>query len=98
MDSSLYSVSSSYIALMGNMTKLREVEMFRNAVMLPRQRVITWLAYQDKLMTKERLVRLSIPINGDTNCLMCDQATSETHQHLFVNCIWIKNIREAMIN
>ncbi|XP_075084732.1 uncharacterized protein LOC142167989 [Nicotiana tabacum] len=66
--------------------------------MLPKQRVITWLAYQDKLMTKERLMRLNIPIDGDLNCLLLDRAAPETHQHFFVDCNWIQNVREALIN
>ncbi|XP_075099320.1 uncharacterized protein LOC142176140 [Nicotiana tabacum] len=59
--------------------------------------MITWLAFQDKLMTKERLLRLNIPINGDINCILCDCGELETH-HLFVECSWIQNIRVALLN
>ncbi|XP_019244454.1 PREDICTED: uncharacterized protein LOC109224322 [Nicotiana attenuata] len=96
--SGLYYVSSSYIVLKGNITTLREPEVIWNAVMLPRQRVITWLAFQDKLMTKERPMRLNIPINEDINCIVCDCGEPETHQHLFVDCSWTQNIRVALLN
>lgn len=81
-----YSFTSSYIA-MGDCTKWREVEMIWSSVMLPRQRLILWLPFQNKLLTKTRLQRLNILVE-DTKCCLCDNA-EETRRHLMGHCQWI---------
>lgn len=50
-----YSVSRSYLTLLGNPTKMSVANLVWSAIMLPKQRVILWLAYQERLLTKERL-------------------------------------------
>lgn len=92
----IYSVSSSYIDMLGPMTRLREVDLIWSSIMLPRQRVIMWLAYQNKLLTKERMQRLHIPVAGDTDCCLGAMDLIETQQHLFVDCTWIAEIRGAI--
>ncbi|KAK4711376.1 hypothetical protein R3W88_005889 [Solanum pinnatisectum] len=63
--------------------------------MLPKQRFIVWLAYQERLLTKERLVRLNIPI--DTNqCCLCEEDQEETQMHLFAECRWIAEVRSKL--
>lgn len=56
-----------------------------------------WLAYQDRLLTKERLHRLHIPINDDKYSL-CDADTVKTHYHLFAACSWISEVTNTMEN
>lgn len=68
----IYSVSSSYNAMLRTLIRLREAEVIWSAVMLPRQRLVMWLAYQDKLLTKERLQRLQIPVDGGSCCFLYD--------------------------
>lgn len=79
-----YSVSCSYLAMLGTMTKMKEADLVWSSMMLPRQRVIVWLAYQDKLLTKERLQRQHVPVVDDCFCL-CDDHVIETHCHLFAS-------------
>lgn len=85
----IYSVSSSYIDILGPLTRLTEADLIWNSIMLPSQRVIMWVPYQNKLLTKERMMRLQFPDVGDTNCCLCALATIENQHHLFVDCTWI---------
>lgn len=90
-----HSVSSSYIALLGNMTVMREANLIWSCIMLPRQRIISWLAYQNKLLTKERLQRMHIQVEN-TVCCLYDEGMDETSQHLFTECKWITEARTAL--
>ncbi|WMV42830.1 hypothetical protein MTR67_036215 [Solanum verrucosum] len=90
-----YSVSSSYNALLGNMNIMREADLIWNCIMLPRQRMISWLAYQNKLLTKERLQRMHIQVEN-TVCCLCDDGVDETDQHLFAECKWINEARTVL--
>lgn len=44
-----YSITSGYLALLGNQMKLEVAELVWNSVSLPRQRFIMWLAVQNTL-------------------------------------------------
>lgn len=39
---------------------------------------------------------MHIPIIGDAECCMCNLGVLETQQHLFGDCCWVKNIRDAL--
>lgn len=86
-----YSVSQSYQALLGTMPKMQEADLIWNVIMLSKQRIIVWLAYQERLLTRERLIHLNIPI--DTNqCCLCEEDKEETQLHLFAECSWISEV------
>ncbi|XP_060188373.1 uncharacterized protein LOC132617397 [Lycium barbarum] len=74
----LYSMTNSYHAMLGTLHRLPEAELIWSSVMMPRHRVLVWLAYQDRLLTKKRLQRLNIPIEN-INCCLCEEGVAETH-------------------
>ncbi|XP_059302055.1 uncharacterized protein LOC132053985 [Lycium ferocissimum] len=90
-----YSVSSSYQALLGPRPRLSEADIIWNSVMLPKQRMIVWLACKERLLTKERLTKLNIHV-VDQKCCLCDGTRDETPRHLFADCSWITNVRVAL--
>lgn len=81
-----YSISSSYNVMIRHMLRCWEMDLVWNWMMLPRHRFVLWLAYQQKIQTKGRLVQLHIPIIGDAECCMCTMGVLETQQHLFGDC------------
>lgn len=82
-------------ALLGPLTKLKEVDLIWNSVILPQQRFITWLACQRRLLTRERLLKMSISVENG-NCCLCDESVLETHHHLFTKCWWITGVKILM--
>lgn len=91
-----YSVGSSYIALKGNLTRLQVADLIWSRVMQPKHRVILWLVTRSKLLTEDRTARMTIPV-GDATCCLCDGLLNETHQHLFVDYSWIKEVRDTLV-
>ncbi|XP_060210228.1 uncharacterized protein LOC132637097 [Lycium barbarum] len=90
-----YSVSRSYETMLGTMPRFGEADLVWSKIMIPRQRMIVWLACQNRLLTKERLTRLNIQVDDQTCCL-CDAAVIETQSHLFADCQWISGIRNTL--
>lgn len=64
-----YSILPSYQDLLGDLPKMKEAELVWSSILLPRQRIIIWLAYQERLRTKERLKRLNITMDTTKCCL-----------------------------
>lgn len=92
-----YSMSSSYNAMLGDLNRLAEAELVRSSIMLPKQRLMVWLAYQDKLLTKERMHRQQIQFMMMIDvCCLCDEGIAETDQHLFADSQWITTVRTAL--
>ncbi|XP_059285114.1 uncharacterized protein LOC132038465 [Lycium ferocissimum] len=58
--------------------------------------MIVLLACQDRLLTKERLTKLNIHVD-DQICCLCDGNRNETQRHLFADCSWITEVRDALI-
>ncbi|XP_015161941.1 uncharacterized protein [Solanum tuberosum] len=72
-------------------------ELVWNSVSLPRQRFIMWLAMQNKLLTKDRLLSMNIQVD-DMNCCLCQAAVLvETNTHLFVECEYAVKVRDALV-
>ncbi|KAK4726637.1 hypothetical protein R3W88_031554 [Solanum pinnatisectum] len=69
--------------------------MIWNSLMLPRHRFIIWLANQEKLLTKERMIRLQMPIEDD-KCCLCGESKLETQVHLFAECTWTTKVKAAL--
>ncbi|XP_019266923.1 PREDICTED: uncharacterized protein LOC109244316 [Nicotiana attenuata] len=93
-----YIVTRSYNAMLGYLPRYREMKLIWNRILLPRHRFALWLAYQQKLQTKGRLMQLNIPITDTAECCLCDQGILETQQHLFGDCSWFKDMKEALMN
>ncbi|KAM3267546.1 hypothetical protein P3S67_032302 [Capsicum chacoense] len=67
-----------------------------NAISLPKQRFILWLAVHSKLLTKERLIKMNIPVD-EVVCCLCDKKDLEINHHLFVTCSWFCEVRNEMM-
>ncbi|XP_060185828.1 uncharacterized protein LOC132615281 [Lycium barbarum] len=92
-----YSVLKSYNALLGRHAKIPEAALVWNSIMVPRHRFIVWLADQERLLTKDRLTKMHIH-DDDESCGLCSNAQMETHRHIFANCAWFKELRDAVVN
>lgn len=90
------SVSSSYNAMLGHMSRCWEMSLVWSGVMLPRHKFVLWIANQQKMLTKERLLQMHISITGDAECCMCDLGVIESQQHLFGDCCWVTTMRDAL--
>ncbi|XP_062083482.1 uncharacterized protein LOC133789739 [Humulus lupulus] len=66
-----------------------------NRYSFPKHKFITWLACQDNLLTKDRLIRFGI--TTESNCLLCEQA-AESHQHIFFDCFYSKEIVTSILS
>ncbi|KAF3624066.1 hypothetical protein FXO37_31551 [Capsicum annuum] len=95
MKDGIYSVSSSYIAMLGTVTRLRKADLLWSSIMLPTQRVIMWLAYQDRLLTNARMQKLNIHMDTE-ECCLCAEDEAETVQRPFVDCQLVSEVRNAM--
>jgi len=82
-----YSITRSYLALMGYRPKMGTAELIWTSMALPKHRFMVWLAVQGRLLTQERKVRMNIPVE-DVACCMCDEQVMETTVHLFEECKW----------
>ncbi|XP_047263750.1 uncharacterized protein LOC124896258 [Capsicum annuum] len=90
-----YSISKSYQALLGPIPRLHEADMIWNSVRLPRQRFVTWLACKGRPLTKERMMKLHVPVH-DMRCCLCDDNALETPKHLFMKCSWISGVSHLL--
>ena len=53
---------------------------------LPKLRVFSWLLVQDRLNTKDLMIRKHWHVEGGPNCVLCSQSRLETRDHLFFEC------------
>ncbi|XP_075091940.1 uncharacterized protein LOC142172073 [Nicotiana tabacum] len=90
-----YSISRSYNKLLGPLSGMRNAELIWSSISQSKHRFITWLAVQDRLLTKERLKRLQIYVEHD-QCCLCDQMLEESSRHLFTDCIWIRKLKAEL--
>ncbi|KAH0647055.1 hypothetical protein KY285_032303 [Solanum tuberosum] len=91
-----YSISKSYLAILGSQVNVDFANLIWNGVAQPKHRFIVWLATKDRLLTKERLTKLHIPVD-DLQCCLCNSNDEETTKHLFDECAWFQTIREDMM-
>ncbi|XP_049360745.1 uncharacterized protein LOC125825449 [Solanum verrucosum] len=92
-----YSVTRRYNVLIGAQTRLWEANLIWTKIMQPKHRFIVWLANQNRLLTKSRMMRLNIHVE-DTKCCLCLAGVVETPQHLFSECEWITAVRHGLAN
>lgn len=63
---------------------------------IPKCDFITWLAFKNRLYTKDRMIRFGLAV--DHNCVLCN-SHSESVQHLFENCRFSKQVlRHDLLN
>nr|XP_009762032.1 PREDICTED: uncharacterized protein LOC104214107 [Nicotiana sylvestris] len=92
-----YSINGSYIALQGDLTRLPVAELIWTSIMQPKHRMILWLAAHGRLLTKDRLLKLHVPIQ-DIECCLCNDMVAETQDHMFQDCRWTTELRAAIQN
>uniref|UniRef100_M1BYX0 Non-LTR retroelement reverse transcriptase n=1 Tax=Solanum tuberosum TaxID=4113 RepID=M1BYX0_SOLTU len=88
--SGTYSITRSYLALMGHIPKLRIAELVWTSMSLSRHRFLVWLVVQGRLLkgrllTHKRKLKLKIPVE-DIACCLCDEQVMEATKHLFEEC------------
>ncbi|XP_039041120.1 uncharacterized protein LOC120179648 [Hibiscus syriacus] len=57
--------------------------------------IITWMAFLDRLPTKDRLIRMRF--NIDDKCVFCNDLL-ETRDHLFLHCALASSLWDAVLN
>ena len=60
MKSPKYSIEVVYKDFLGITNKVRWVDIVWNRAVIPRSRFVVWLAYHDRLKTKQRLMRVGV--------------------------------------
>lgn len=93
--SGAYSVTQSYNAILGPQRRMEESDLIWSGVMQPKHIFIVWLANQNRLLTKDRLTRLNIPVNN-LLCVLCTRDQPETPTHLFAECSWVSEVRNGL--
>lgn len=90
-------MTCSYVAMLGPLTKWKEAGLIWSSILLPRQRIIIWIAYQNRLLTKEKIQRINILVDSEEYYL-CDERIKEMSKHLFAGCKWISEVRSELEN
>lgn len=78
-----YSIRRMYNMLSGDFPKVSWKKLICNTQANPKQIFILFLAIQERMYTKNRLIKWGI--RNDTICATCE-VEQESHQHLFFNC------------
>ncbi|XP_074300984.1 uncharacterized protein LOC141632329 [Silene latifolia] len=79
----VYSVSSGYKWLLGQQNKVPWLSLVWNKTSIPKHSFIGWLAIQERLLTKDRLLKFGVISDG--LCFLYHHYL-ETHQHLLYDC------------
>ncbi|KAK4730417.1 hypothetical protein R3W88_023405 [Solanum pinnatisectum] len=91
-----YSISANYNAMLGELNKLKIVDLIWTSIAQPRHRMIMWLAIQGRLLTKERMLRLNNPVDNEICCL-CQNQVMETQLHLFAHYTWLGQMKAGIL-
>ncbi|XP_049372581.1 uncharacterized protein LOC125837524 [Solanum verrucosum] len=89
-----YSITRSYIDIREHHNSSHIADCIWSAVAQPKHRFILWLAVEDRLLTKERLMKMNISVK-EVNCCLCDAQKLETVKHLFSECPWITEVNRG---
>ncbi|XP_021853707.1 uncharacterized protein [Spinacia oleracea] len=84
-----YSVKQVYEKLVGNKPRVHWDKMVWNRLNVPKHRFICWLAVRSRLQTTDNLAKIGI--SQSAKCLICG-LDDETHQHLFFQCQYSRQI------
>ncbi|XP_060200822.1 uncharacterized protein LOC132629103 [Lycium barbarum] len=91
-----YSMTHSYIAMLGNLRRLESADLIWTAAAQPKHRYVLWVANQNRILTKDRLLRLNITVE-DEHCCLCNTQALETAHHLFVDCSWTQAVSTKLM-
>ena len=91
-----YSITSGYNALIGKQEKLEVAKLVWNSIVLPKQRLFLWLAMQNRLLTKDRLINMGVAIEY-SRCCLCQNGMIESHKHLFVECDYVAKVSAELL-
>ncbi|XP_070049962.1 uncharacterized protein [Nicotiana tomentosiformis] len=90
-----YSITNNYLAMINQQSRLEIADLVWTVVALSRHRFVMWLAIQGRLLTKDRPIGMQIPVEN-INCRLCEEEQLESKEHMFVDCGWIKAIRQEI--
>ena len=90
-----FSIHKCYKSLRGDLGSVPWKRLTCNNLASPRSLFITWMAIQDRLATKVKL--LTWHINTDGLCILCSAAL-ETTQHLFFACPFSAQVWQHCLN
>lgn len=91
-----YSITSGYNALIGKQEKLEVAKLVWNSIVLHKQRLFLWLAMQNRLLTKDRLINMGVAIEY-SRCCLCQNGMIESHKHLFVECDYVAKVSAELL-
>lgn len=64
---------------------------------LPKTSFIHWFATQDRLLTEQRMIQMNLNISY-SECLLCDESSMDSKDHLFFSCTWSKSLIDLLAN
>lgn len=79
-----YSISKSYIALLGQLPRVKQEKLIWNSIILPKHKMILRMAYQNRILNKERMSRLNTLVN-DLTCCFCEENEIENDNHFLLD-------------
>lgn len=72
--------------LVRDLKSVKESNLVWSSIIRPRQ---------NRLLTKERMIRMYISVE-DATCCLCDDQKEKSPQHLFFECGWTKRVNEEL--
>lgn len=90
-----YSIQKMYLHLRQNANSVAWKRIVCNSKASPKSTLFMWLALQNRLATKERLLKWNMQIASD--CVLC-QSQLETLEHLFFECSFSAGIWRSVLN
>lgn len=87
-----YTIASGYKWLQGDRPHYNQWKVVWRSGAIPRHAFFLWLVSQERLYTFDRLQKWST-LEVTDKCLLCECA-SETHQHLFFDCGYSRELLE----
>eukprot|EP00252_Welwitschia_mirabilis_P026057 TRINITY_DN8357_c0_g1_i2.p1 TRINITY_DN8357_c0_g1~~TRINITY_DN8357_c0_g1_i2.p1 ORF type:complete len:168 (+),score=8.16 TRINITY_DN8357_c0_g1_i2:519-1022(+) len=90
-----FSTSSTYAQLCGQASKVDWYSLVWNRFAFLKHSFISWLVYNNRLTTKDRLIKFGVQTNP--KCGFCGMA-EETRDHIFFKCPPCFNILRSVLN
>ena len=88
-----YTTAKGYKLFLGNLQVCRWSTQVWNRWNVPKHSVILWLAWQNRLTTRERVIRYMTSI--ESHCIYCSSQVEDIN-HLFFRCHWTKQCLEHL--
>ncbi|KAL2933787.1 hypothetical protein RDABS01_016906 [Bienertia sinuspersici] len=90
-----YSIRKVYDILRATNPKIHWDKVIWNTAAVPKHQFLTWLAFKQRLFTKDRLAKIGIL--EDQACCLCNNG-DESHLHLFFECDYSKACMAMVAN